>query len=61
MENLRSWIEKGVFEAMEKKFLERLEFVIYEIQNGEREILETYSFNLTYPDETSYQFLSFQI
>ena len=47
---LSQWLEKGVFDALEKSYLKSLTFAVYakETENEEKKLLETYQFLVEY-------------
>eukprot|EP00903_Cladosiphon_okamuranus_P019216 g17670.t1 len=47
--DLTKWLESGVFEAIELRYLRRMEFIITSPQHENPR--EAYSFDLTYPDD----------
>ena len=49
---LSQWLERGVFEALEKQYLKSLSFSIFvkHPQSGEETLLESYQFLIDYPD-----------
>jgi hypothetical protein len=51
---LTSWLEKGAFEAIKQKYLERLVLVIFEGDpNGkDATVIEEHSFSVRYPEES---------
>jgi meiosis-specific protein len=50
---LSQWLEKGVFDALEKSFLKSLTFAVYAKSKigGEDILLETYQFVVEYSDD----------
>ncbi|KAJ4462119.1 hypothetical protein PAPYR_1298 [Paratrimastix pyriformis] len=51
---LIAWLEEGVFDALEKKYLKSVTFAIaVHGSTGDREIIEQYTFHITYPDDGS--------
>ena len=50
------WLEEGVFEALEKKYLRCMMFGIYQLDsNGDKNLIECYTFKVSYPDSESVQ------
>ncbi|KAK8824386.1 hypothetical protein WA577_006783 [Blastocystis sp. JDR] len=52
---LTRWLEEGVFDALEKRYLRGLVFAIYDHPEDKQKsrLLETYSYAFTYPDTTN--------
>ncbi|KAJ5066293.1 horma domain-containing protein [Anaeramoeba ignava] len=50
---LCDWLEYGVFDALSKKFLRTIIFGIYLDPNRENEMIECYTFSISYPNEKS--------
>ena len=48
--DLTTWLEMGAFDAIKRKYLERLVLVIFEGDPNEPTILEEHSFSVTYPE-----------
>jgi meiosis-specific protein HOP1 len=49
---LTQWLERGVFDALEKSYLKSLTFAVYAKEEGKEDILlETYQFVVEYGDE----------
>lgn len=46
---INEWIEKGVFDAIEKHYLKSLVFSIFAEFNNPESLLESYTFTFTYP------------
>jgi hypothetical protein len=53
---LLEWIEKGVFDAIQKQYLHQLAFGIYLDPNNPQDLVEQYQFEFCYPDKNSYGF-----
>ncbi|KAK8792003.1 hypothetical protein WA158_005380 [Blastocystis sp. Blastoise] len=51
--NLTRWLEEGVFEALEKKYLRGMIFAIYDlpIEDENTSLLEAYYYKITYPSD----------
>lgn len=55
---LLKWLDKGVFDALQKKYLKTMAFCIFE-GSGDRDssrLLERYMFKITYPASGGYEF-----
>ena len=51
---LSQWLERSVFEALEKQYLKTMEFSIFtKSKDGVKKEVENYSFDVTYPTDTS--------
>ena len=48
---INEWIEKGVFDAIEKHYLKSLVFSIFAEFNNPASLLESYTFTFTYPKD----------
>jgi hypothetical protein len=53
---LLEWIERGVFDAIQKQYLHQLVFGIYLNPENPLDVIEQYQFEFTYPDKDSYGF-----
>lgn len=53
--DLTRWLEKGAFEAIKEKYLERLVLVIFEgdPRGSEASVIEEHSFRVCYPEKSS--------
>jgi len=48
---LCQWIEKGVFDALNSQFLERIVLAVYQNPEDERSLMECYTFHVNYMDD----------
>lgn len=48
---LTDWLEKGVFDALEKHYLRALVFSIFKEYNNPNSLLESYTFKFSYPSD----------
>jgi hypothetical protein len=54
-QTLIEWLEKGVFDALKKKFLKTIVFVICsDVEHEFESTIESYEFNVTYPDSAEH-------
>jgi meiosis-specific protein len=53
---LLEWIEKGVFDAIQKQYLNQLVFGIYLDPHNPLDLTEHYQFEFSYPDKDSFGF-----
>ncbi|KAK8172167.1 HORMA domain-containing protein [Phyllosticta citrichinensis] len=50
VDHLLDWLEKGVFHALKKRYLETFQFIIVENEGRPSEVLETYDFRVRYTE-----------
>ncbi|KAK8170451.1 HORMA domain-containing protein [Phyllosticta citribraziliensis] len=50
VDHLLDWLEKGVFHALKKRYLETFQFIIIENEGRPSEVLETYDFRVRYTE-----------
>ena len=48
---MTEWLEKGVFDAIEKHYLRALVFCVFSEFNNPQSLLESYTFKFTYPSD----------